>query len=123
MSHVWQSDDCHINELEMAAFLNYMRFKIQQGVFAYRLVVVLDSKVAMAIASRGRSSSPGLNCVARRLCALSCVSDIYSHALWTISGGNVADIHSRAWESKRSDGQEISSQVCQFDAGHTTKLQ
>jgi len=99
MSYPWRSATCHINELELSAFLNYIRFRIQQGDLASRLVVVLDSKVAIAIISRGRSSSLRLNRVARRLCALCCVSDVYPHALWTVSGWNFADIPSRAWDT------------------------
>jgi hypothetical protein len=58
----------------------------------------------VAVFSRGRSSSPRLNRLCRRYCALACASDISVHCVWTISGWNFADKPSRGVRVVRSDG-------------------
>lgn len=86
----------HINVLEFAALLNYIRSIVKHPkVHAQRLFHVLDSRVCSCIVAKGRSSSRLLNRLCRRYASFILAADLYVLPLWTISKWNYSDAASR----------------------------
>ena len=105
-SYKWHNSN-HINVLELAAFLNFVKFACREKNLAgERFFHVLDSRVAACVVAKGRSSSKLLNRLLRRLVALFIVADLYVFPLWTISAWNFADAPSRVFSpaAKPNDG-------------------
>ena len=97
-SYPWRLTQ-HINVLDFAAFLNYVRAaSIKEGFGGKRFVHILDSRVVSCVVAKGRSSSRLLNRVARRLCGLLLASDAYVVPVWTISSWNYSDAASRVFD-------------------------
>ena len=89
----------HINQLEFGAFLVYIRFLANQGLFqGHRLVHVFDSRVVACLVAKGRSSARRMNRLCRRIAAVLLAGDLYVVPLWTVSGWNFSDAGSRVWE-------------------------
>ena len=91
----------HINVLEFVAFLSFVRQRATSVDFhSKRFFHVFDSRVAAAVAAKGRSSSKVLNRPLRRYLAYALATDTYVLALWTISAWNFADAASRlqSWD-------------------------
>ena len=97
----------HINLLEFIAVLNYIRgLVLNTRMHGFRLIHILDRRVAAGVIARGRSSSKRLNRLSRRFMAYELASDLYLLPLWTISGWMPADAGSRlhAPTTPRDDG-------------------
>ena len=96
VSHYRWRAPSHINVLEVQALLDYVSWGAASGALrGCRYLHVLDSAVATAVVSKGRSSALALNRPLRRLAAFLLAADIYPFAVWTVSGWNVADRPSR----------------------------
>ena len=94
-AYAWNSSH-HINILEFAAFLNYLRSRSTSTfVHSSRWVHVFDSRVCSCVIAKGRSSSALLNRSLRRTMAYLLASDVYVQPLWTISSWNFCDAGSR----------------------------
>ena len=86
----------HINVLELAAFLNYVRSKRNsKHLFGLRWVHVFDSRVVSCVIAKGRSSSKRVNRLSRRLMPNLVGMNVYICPLWTISQWMYADAASR----------------------------
>ena len=96
LSWAWKQS-AHINLLEFAAFLTYVRSRASSPTFhRQRFVHVFDSRVVSCVVAKGRSSSKRLNRLCRRYGALALACDVYVLCLWSISHWNYADTGSRA---------------------------
>lgn len=86
----------HINVLEFMAFLTNVR-SCTNSVASHgrRIFHIFDSKVAAAVAAKGRPSAKVLNRPLRRYAAFSIAANFYVQCLWTISSWNFADAASR----------------------------
>ena len=97
-SYPWKYEQ-HINVLEFAAFLNFLRSRGCDCSFQRcRFFHVFDSRVVSCVVAKGRSSSRLLNRLSRKVCSLLLASDVYVLPLWTISGWNFADEASRQFD-------------------------
>ena len=98
LSFAWRQEQ-HINVLEVSAFLVEFRRRTRQvhqlGTLFFN---VTDSQVMFHCLSKGRSSSPRLNRLLRRVNALSLMGDVLPVHLWTISKWNFADKPSRLFQ-------------------------
>ena len=65
----------HINILELASVLRLLRFLAPHG--SLRIVVFVDSAVALQAASKGRSPSRGLTPILRKVAAVCLAADLY----------------------------------------------
>ena len=82
--------------LEFIVFLTYVRFCTNSDTLHdVRFFHIFDSKVAAAVAAKGRSSAKVLNRPLRRFAAFAVAANIYVLTLWTISAWNYADAASR----------------------------
>eukprot|EP00435_Cladocopium_sp_Y103_P074422 s46_g48.t1 len=95
VAYRWSSKQ-HINCLEVGAFLVEIRRRARdvtclQG----RFINITDSQVTFHCLTKGRSSSPRLNRLIRRVAAVSFAADLAPFHLWTISKWNFADHGSR----------------------------
>ena len=98
-SYPWKSPS-HINVLELAAFVNFVKQAVKSKAFlSKRFVHVLDSTVAAAVITKGRSSSKRLNRQLRELAGLLLAADSYPFVVWTISAWNFSDKASRRHEA------------------------
>ena len=94
-SYSWDSVQ-HINVLELAAVLNFLRFAARDLEWAnLRVFHIVDSRVVSCVLAKGRSSSKLLNRLLRRICSVLVACDLYILPLWTISQWNFGDIPSR----------------------------
>ncbi len=86
----------HINVEEAKALLSYVRWILRSGARAgHRIVVLLDSKVAVGAITKGRSSSWPLNQVIRRLAALCFAGGLKLHLIFIPTEHNPGDHPSR----------------------------
>ena len=88
------------NVLEISAFLVELRRRTRvTSQLQKKFVNITDSRVMFHVLTKGRSSSERLNRIARRIGAVSMVSQVYAHHLWTISKWNFADHASRRFDN------------------------
>ena len=100
VSYRWMNPQ-HINTLEVSAFLVEMRRRARdQTAVRSRFINITDSQVTFHCLTKGRSSSPRLNRIIRRISAVSFAADLTPFHVWTISKWNFADHGSRRFESK-----------------------
>eukprot|EP00435_Cladocopium_sp_Y103_P020999 s1020_g5.t1 len=100
VAYRWSSEQ-HINCLEVAAFLVEIRRRARDiTCHQARFINVTDSQVTFHALTKGRSSSPRLNRLIRRVAAVSFAADLAPFHLWTISKWNFADHGSRKFEKK-----------------------
>jgi hypothetical protein len=86
----------HINVEEARALLVYVRWVLRsRSRTGRRLVVLLDSMVALGAVSKGRSSSWPLNRVLRQIAALCFAGDLRLHLVFVPTEHNPADHPSR----------------------------
>jgi hypothetical protein len=92
----WRRSGDHINVLEMRALLSAVRRAACSPAGAKkRLLALVDSTVALGVASKGRSSSRRMLRVARALTAALIAHDLTLAALWISTHFNPADAPSR----------------------------
>ena len=96
----------HINIMEGKAFLLALRWVLRRPqLHKRRLVVLIDSKVWIGAAAKGRSSSPSLLRLLRRVAALVLGTGLVVHYLFIPSAHNPADAPSRGLQAtKPRDG-------------------
>ena len=98
LAFAWKQGQ-HINILEVSAFLvEFRRRTRQRNQLGCRYFNITDSQVSFHCLRKGRSSSPRLNRLLRRVNALSLMSGTLPIHLWTISKWNEADRPSRLHE-------------------------
>ena len=98
LSYKWKEEQ-HINVLEVSAFLVELRRRTRgPHSTGFRFINVTDSQVMFHVLTKGRSSSPRLNRLARRIASLSLVGQVYAFHVWTISKWNFADHGSRRFQ-------------------------
>ncbi len=86
----------HVNLEEARALIQYVQWILRtRRHFGHRLVVLLDSKVAIGAVTKGRSSSLPLNRLLRRLAALCFVGGLVLHCVFVPTSHNLADWPSR----------------------------
>lgn len=86
----------HINTFELEALLLAVRHARRSSVTTLKRVQFgLDSTVALGVARKGRSLSPKLNWVARKLCAQLLLGGIYPSFFWIPTKSMPADEPSR----------------------------
>jgi hypothetical protein len=91
----WKSK-AHINELEVSSAITALRRRSRSAArHGERVLLILDSTVAVGVLAKGRSSSKRLNRLCRRAAAIVLAADQYPVYTWTISGWNFADRPSR----------------------------
>ena len=94
----WQKAE-HINLLEMRAALHALQWKSRRTCWHYcRTMVLMDSQVAIAVMSKGRSSSRKVNQLLRRFCAFALALNIYPLLCWVDTADNPADEWSRLFD-------------------------
>lgn len=99
LSYPWTSKGQHINVLEVSAFLTEYRRRVRSSdALGTRFFNVTDSQVTFHCLTKGRSSSPRLNRLLRRVNALILVSECLPLHLWTISKWKYADKPSRRFD-------------------------
>ena len=99
LSYKWKEEQ-HINVLEVSAFLVELRRRTRgPHSTGFRFINVTDSQVMFHVLTKGRSSSPRLNRLARRIAAVSLVGQVYAFHVWTISKWNFADHGSRRFQA------------------------
>eukprot|EP00438_Fugacium_kawagutii_P013115 Skav209586 [mRNA] locus=scaffold1607:39438:42899:+ [translate_table: standard] len=100
LSYPWRSQQ-HINILEVSAFLTEYRRRLRSSqALGTRFFNVTDSQVMFHCLTKGRSSSPRLNRLLRRVNALILVSECLPMHLRTISKWNFADRPSRRFDPR-----------------------
>ena len=98
LAFAWRQHQ-HINILEVSAFLvEFRRRTRQRAQLGCRYFNITDSQVTFHCLTKGRSSSPRLNRLLRRVNALALMSGTLPIHLWTISKWNEADRPSRLHE-------------------------
>lgn len=98
LAFAWRQQQ-HINILEVSAFLVEFRLRTRQrNQLNCRYFNITDSQVSFHCLTKGRSSSPRLNRLLRRVNALALMSGTLPIHLWTISKWNEADRPSRFHE-------------------------
>ena len=100
-SYAWSSATTHINNLEVTAFIDYLRARSRQAKKHHaRFLVLLDSQVALAVLAKGRSSSRSINTLLLRAGALLSACGLLPFFGWTSSETMPADGPSR-WKCPR----------------------
>lgn len=105
MAHRWRSSAraSHINLLEVEALVLAVRHMSRSAVTANkRVLVFLDSLVALGALSKGRSASRRLNRLCRKLAAYSVVGDIDLLLHWVPTAHQPADAASRRFAPRQS---------------------
>jgi len=93
-----KNDTRHINEAELAAVVDAIRWASRSKRFrGKRIVIESDSIVVVSILRKGRSSKPGLAALCRRLAALTLVNGLVIIPRWVPSNRNMADRPSRGF--------------------------
>jgi hypothetical protein len=87
----------HINLLEGLALLKLVESVALKVGLQKRLIMLVDSAVVKGAGSKGRSSSPALNRILRRLTGLALGLDLYIEIVWIPSWSNVADAPTREY--------------------------
>ena len=86
----------HVNLEEARALLRYVQWVLRtRRHFGHRLVVLLDSKVAIGAVTKGRSGSLPLNRLVRKLAALCFAGGLVLHCVFVPTSHNPADWPSR----------------------------
>ena len=86
----------HINIEEAAAVIWYLRWVLRSTKrFRHRVVLLIDSKVALGAIANGRSSSKPLNALVRRAAALCFAGGLLLHCVFIPTKHNPADWPSR----------------------------
>ena len=101
----WQLATCypwereaHINELEMRALLNAIKWKLRKtGSCRLRTCFFVDSRVTIGVVTKCRSSSRRLNRIVRRISALCHAAGLAPFFVYIASALNPADAPSRIW--------------------------
>ena len=96
-SYSWRSGtDAHINQLEVTAVLDQLKRKsLDEKAHSTRFLMLIDSQVALAVLSKGRSASARINLYLKRVGALCVAADLYPFYSWVASSKNPADGPSR----------------------------
>ena len=90
----------HINLEEGRALIRYLKWLVRsRRRFHHRVVVLLDSRVVIGAATKGRSSSMPLNLLCKRLAALTFATDILLHLVFIPTAHNPSDWPSRGGPS------------------------
>ena len=92
------TDDAHINLKELRAVKLYCRRRARLSKhypFGQRLLILVDSKVAVGAITRGRSPSPSINRVLRQLIPICLAGKLHITPLWIPSKLNPSDPPSR----------------------------
>ncbi len=86
----------HINAKELSTAVDAVRWACRSArTRRCRLVLELDSAVAVSVLRKGRSSRPGLRRLCRRLAAVSLAEQVAVEARWIPTTRNMADQPSR----------------------------
>ena len=86
----------HINIEEDVAVIRYLRWVLRSKQrFRHRVVLLVDSKVALGAIAKGRSSSKPLNALVRRVAALCFAGCLVLHCVFIPTKHNPADWPSR----------------------------
>ena len=86
----------HINELELRAVLNYLRFRAQRkSHHRARLLLFTDSQVCIGLLAKGRSSALRLNHLMRRIAPVLVSCNMRIAVGWVRTDLNPADLPSR----------------------------
>ena len=86
----------HINLEEARALVLYVKWVLRRKErFCHRVVVLVDSKVVIGAATKGRSSSQPLNAILRRLAALCFAGGLVLHCVFISTSHNPGDWPSR----------------------------
>ena len=106
----WRRPGCHINYLELSAFLTTVKWRVvQEGLTDKKFFHLIDSLVSLYIANKGRSSSKKLRLVMYRLSAWLLAANLQPCLAYVSSQTNPADRPSRVkkrhvkfkWRPKR----------------------
>lgn len=102
MAYAWKRKDQHINVLEMVAVLDLLR-KLVRNVKRHnsRMVILVDSQVALSVLTKGRTSAKALQSPIRRVSAVLLASEVLACYRWIKSSWNPADVPSR-WVQRRN---------------------
>ena len=105
----------HITLLEGRGIVAALRYKLRNSSnFGMRHLHFNDNLAAVLITDKGRSSSPSMPRVSRRLAALLLASGCALCPRWIPSEWNVADKGSRRWEAERREEEEYSKGIKKF---------
>ena len=89
----------HINVLELRALVHTFEWRLRSQAFGdCRALHLTDSQVALAVATKGRSSSKSLNRLLRRFAALQVAGGVWPLLAYVESAKNPADGPSREYE-------------------------
>ena len=89
----------HINVLELRALVHTFEWRLRNQAFgSCRALHLTDSQVALAVATKGRSSSKSLNRLLRKFAALQIAGGVWPLLAYVESGKNPADGPSREYE-------------------------
>ena len=96
----------HINLLELEAVLALLRRLACDGVRDARILILVDSRVALGALAKGRSSSRRINFVLKKTCAVCFAYGLYPELIWIPTWANPGDAPSR-FKSLRSWRQDL----------------
>ena len=100
LAYPWKQEQ-HINILEVSAFLVEFRRRTRtRASLGTRFFNITDSRVMFHCLTKGRSSSPRLNRLLRRVNAIILMAECLPLHLWTISKWNYADRPSRRFQQQ-----------------------
>lgn len=85
----------HINILELSGLILFVKQLVKRGRRRCRLLIGLDSKVALVASAKARSSSRSLNFHLRRLCELTVSFELSLVLFGLPTWGDPADAPSR----------------------------
>eukprot|EP00435_Cladocopium_sp_Y103_P054778 s889_g18.t1 len=92
----------HINLLELRAALAAIQWRGRRRKYhSVRTLILLDSQAALAVLTKGRSSSKAVNRILRRVCALTLALNTYLLGGWIDTAENPADEASRLFDDDR----------------------
>ena len=98
------SQPAHINVLEAEAFLMWMKWFLRSAKrHSSRTVCLVDSKVVLFAVSKGRSSSPALLRVLRRIGALTLAGNLHVRLVYIPTEYNPSDGASRGVRARPND--------------------
>ena len=90
----------HINVLELRALVHTFEWRLRNHAFGgCRALHLTDSQVALAVSTKGRSSSQSLNRILRKFAALQIAGGVWPLLAYVESAKNPADGPSREYES------------------------
>ena len=92
----------HINLLELRAALAAIQWRGRRRRYSSLCtLILLDSQAALAVLTKGRSSSKAVNRVLRKVCALTLALNVYLLGAWIDTAENPADEASRLFDADR----------------------